>query len=183
MLQGAGVPFSWGAPQVDEEEAKARLLAAGAAPIAIAQHLAELKALGLPGEPDQLVLGADQVLEQEDGTILSKAGSRAEAAEQLRALRGREHRLHSAASLALQGQVVWREWESAMLAMRPLSDRFLDTYLDAEWEAVGGNVGVYRIEGLGAQLFERVEGSHWAILGLPLLPLLDELRRRGVLTS
>jgi septum formation protein len=142
-----------------------------------------LKALGLPGEPDQLVLGSDQVLEQEDGTILSKAGSRAEAAEQLRALRGREHRLHAAASLSLQGEAVWRDWESVTLTMRPFSDEFLEQYLDAEWEAVSGNVGVYRIEGRGAQLFDRVEGSHWAVLGMPLLPLLEELRDRGVLAS
>lgn len=183
MLERAGVPFSWASPGADEEEAKGRLLAVGAGAAAIAQHLAELKALSLPGGPDDLVLGSDQVLEQHDGTILSKASSRAEAAEQLRALAGREHRLHSAASLSYLGESVWRGLESATLRMRRLSDRFIESYLDQEWETVGGSVGVYRIEGPGAQLFEAVEGSHWAILGMPLLPLLEELRLRGVLTS
>ena len=182
MLADAGVPFGWSAPQVDEEEAKARLLAVGAAPPSIAQHLAELKALSLPGGTDELVLGCDQILEQDDGSILSKARSRAEAAEQLRALRGREHRLHAAASLAHRGEGVWRGMESATLVMRTFSEAFLQSYLDREWEAVRFSVGVYRVEGPGAQLFERVEGSHWAILGLPLLPLLEELRVQGVVT-
>ena len=182
MLADAGVAFRWSAPQVDEEEAKARLLGVGATPVSIAQHLAELKALSLPGGTDDLVLGSDQVLEQDDGTILSKAGSRAQAEEQLRALSGREHRLHSAASLVRRGVSVWRGMETATLTMRPFTEAFLQSYLDREWEAVRFNVGVYRVEGLGAQLFERVEGSHWAILGLPLLPLLEELRDQGVLT-
>jgi septum formation protein len=182
MLADAGVAFSWSAPHADEEEAKQRLLKVGASPAAIAQHLAELKALSLPGGTDELVLGCDQVLEQQDGTILSKARSRTEAEEQLRALSGREHRLHAAASLAHRGQAVWRFMETATLAMRSFSDAFLQDYFDREWEAVRSNVGVYRVEGLGAQLFERVEGSHWAVLGLPLLPLLEELREQGVLT-
>jgi septum formation protein len=183
MLENAGVPFDWGSPQVDEEEAKKRLVAVGARAAEIARHLAELKALSLPGGPEDLVLGSDQVLEQADGTILSKARSRAEGAEQLRALSGKEHRLHSAASLVLGGGAVWRGMETATLRMRSLSDGFIETYLDREWETVGSNVGVYRIEGPGAQLFESVEGSHWAILGMPLLPLLEALRTQGVLTS
>ena len=183
MLEAAGVPFDWGSPGANEEEAKARLIAVGAGAAAIAQHLAELKALSLPGGPDDLVLGSDQVLEQADGTMLSKAGSRAEAAAQLRALSGKDHRLHSAASLAQQGHVLWRWLETATLRMRPLSDAYIESYLDQEWETVGGSVGVYRIEGPGAQLFESVEGSHWAFLGMPLLPLLEELRRHGILAS
>ena len=183
MLEEAGVPFDWASPGADEAEAKARLVGVGAGAAAIAQHLAELKALSLPGGPDDLVLGSDQVLEQADGTILSKAGSRAEAAEQLRSLSGKEHRLHSAASLVQQGEAVWRGLETARLRMRSLSERFIASYLDREWEKVAGNVGVYRIEGPGVQLFEAVEGSHWAILGMPLLPILEELRHRGVVTS
>lgn len=182
MLEAAGVPFDWRSPSADEEEAKARLVRAGAGAAAIAQHLAELKALSLPGGPDDLVLGSDQVLEQADASILSKAGSRDGAAEQLRALSGKEHRLHSAASLALQGAVLWRALETATLRMRPLSNAFIERYLDQEWETVGESVGVYRIEGPGVQLFESVEGSHWAILGMPLLPLLEELRRHGIVT-
>jgi septum formation protein len=183
MLEAAGVPFDWASPGADEEEAKKRLLAVGAGAAGIAQHLAELKALSLPGGPDDLVLGSDQVLEQADGTLLSKARSKAEAAEQLRALAGKEHRLHSAASLVQQGEAVWRGLETATLRMRRLSDEFIAAYLDREWEQVAGNVGVYRIEGPGVQLFEAVEGSHWAILGMPLLPLVAELRRLGVVTS
>jgi septum formation protein len=183
MLEAAGVPFDWASPGADEEEAKARLVAVGAGAAAVAQHLAELKALSLPGGPDDLVLGSDQVLEQADGTMLSKAGSRAEAAEQLRALAGKEHRLHSAASLVQQGEAVWRGLETAALQMRSISDAFIEAYLDREWEIVAGNVGVYRIEGPGVQLFEQVEGSHWAILGMPLLPLLEELRGRDLVAS
>jgi septum formation protein len=183
MLEAAGIPFDWGSPGADEEKAKQRLVAVGAGAAAIAQHLAELKALSLPGRPDDLVLGSDQVLEQADGTMLSKAGSRSEASEQLRALSGKEHRLHSAASLVQQGQAVWRGMETATLRMRPLSEQFIETYLEQEWEEVGGSVGVYRIEGPGVQLFEKVEGSHWAILGMPLLPLLEELRGHGIMAS
>lgn len=183
MLESAGVTFDWASPGADEEEAKKRLVAADAGAASIAQHLAELKALSLPGGPDDLVLGSDQVLEQADGSILSKAGSRAEAAEQLRALSGKTHRLHSAASLVQRGQAVWRGLETATLSMRSLSDDFIEAYLDKEWEAVGGSVGVYRIEGPGVQLFAGVEGSHWVVLGMPLLPLLEELRQQGVLTS
>jgi septum formation protein len=182
MLADAGVPFSWSASHADEEEAKQRLLGVGASPASIAQHLAELKALSLPGGTDELVLGSDQVLEQADGTMLSKARSRMEAEEQLRGLRGREHRLHSAASLVHRGASVWRRMETATLAVRDFSEEFLQAYLNREWEAVRANVGVYRVEGPGAQLFERVEGSHWAVLGLPLLPLLEALREQGVLT-
>jgi septum formation protein len=183
MLEAAGVPFDWASPGVDEAEAKKRLVAVGAGAAAIAQHLAELKALSLPGGPNDLVVGSDQVLEQEDGSILSKARSRREATEQLHKLSGRTHRLHAAASLAEQREVTWRALETVTLQMRELSDDFIDTYLDKEWEAAGGSVGVYRIEGPGVQLFKWVEGSHWAILGMPLLPLLEELRLRGVLTS
>ena len=183
MLEAAGIPFDWGSPGADEEKAKQRLVAVGAGAAAIAQHLAELKALSLPGRPDDLVLGSDQVLEQADGTMLSKAGSRSEASEQLRALSGKEHRLHSAASLVQQGQAVWRGMETATLRMRPLSEQFIETYLEQEWEEVGSSVGVYRIEGPGVQLFEKVEGSHWAILGMPLLPLLEELRGHGIMAS
>lgn len=183
LLEQAGVSFDWAAPGADEEEAKARLLGVGAASVVIAQHLAELKALSLPGAADQYVLGSDQVLEQANGSLLGKARSRDEAAAQLLRLSGREHMLHSAASLAHRGEVVWRGSESATLRMRTLTDAFVESYLDQEWASVRGNVGVYRIEGPGVQLFEQVEGSHWAVLGLPLLPLLAELRELGVLAS
>jgi len=132
--------------------------------------------------PGDLVLGCDQVLAFGEATF-DKPESRAEAADQLRALRGQSHRLISAAVICEGGRPAWRQIETATLAVRTFSEDFLDRYLDAEWPALGGCVGGYRFEGLGAQLFAKVTGSHFAILGLPLLPLLDYLRVRGVLPS
>ena len=148
----------------------------------MAEMLAEMKARSLPAR-GSLVIGADQTLERDDGSMLGKPGSRAEALDQLRSLSGRTHHLHSAAVIAENGERVWGATESAALAMRSLSEAFLRDYLDREFEAVRNNVGGYRIEGLGAQLFESIEGSHFAILGLPLLPLLAYLRERGLLAS
>jgi septum formation protein len=182
MLSAAGVPFESMVPDVDEEAVKAELLGEGAGASAVASRLAELKALSVAALGD-LVLGSDQVLEREDGSILSKAGSREEAAGQLSSLAGRSHQLHSAAALAAGGQIVWRGMESVSLVVRRFSPAFLEQYLASEYEAVRFNVGAYRIEGMGAQLFERIEGSHFAILGMPLIPLLAELRRRGVIAS
>ena len=183
MLADAGVPFEFQPSAADEDGAKAELLSAGADAVEIAAALAELKALSIAAGPEVLVLGSDQVLEQEDGSILSKAASREEAAAQLRALSGRTHRLHSAAALALSGSIAWTGMETAVLRMRELSAGFIDDYLDCEFAAVRYNVGIYRIEGPGVQLFDDIKGSHFAILGMPLLPLLAELRRRGLVTS
>ena len=127
------------------------------------------------------MIGADQVLELDDGTMLSKPASRDDALDQLRRLSGQTHYLHSAAVVVEQGERVWGETESVAMDVRPLGEAFLQAYLDAEYEAVRGNVGGYRIEGMGAQLFEEVDGSHFAVLGLPLLPLLAYLRERGLL--
>jgi septum formation protein len=183
MLEAAGVAFETIAAPLDEEEAKAGLAAAGFEPRDTAEMLAELKAKSVAAGSDALVIGADQVLELEDGTMLSKPGSRAEALMQLRRLSGRTHWLHSGAVVAERGERVWGETETVAMDVRPLSEEFLQTYLDAEYEAVRFSVGGYRIEGMGAQLFEEIEGSHFAILGLPLLPLLDYLRDRGALQS
>lgn len=183
MLQRAGVAFEATASDLDEEAEKSRLLASGCDARSLAEELAASKALSVAKAVGSLVLGADQVLEAADGAILSKPRSRAHLAEQLRGLAGTTHRLHSAASLARDGQIVWRAMETASLTMRPLSEPFIEDYLAREWEAVRWNVGGYRIEGLGAQLFDLVRGSHFAILGLPLLPLLAELRRLGLLAS
>lgn len=183
MLAAAGVPFETASAPLDEEEAKAGLAAAGFEPRDTAEMLAELKAKSVAAGPDVLVIGADQVLELDDGTMLSKPGSKAEALAQLRRLSGATHYLHSAAVAVEGGERVWGETETVAMDGRPLSEEFLQAYLDAEYEAVRFNVGAYRIEGMGAQLFEEVAGSHFAILGLPLLPLLDYLRERGVLQS
>ena len=145
--------------------------------------LAEMKAKSVDSPGDALVIGADQVLELDDGTMLSKPATRQEALAQLRLLSGQTHYLHSAAVIVERSERVWGESESVAMEVRPLGDDFLEAYLDAEYEAIRNNVGGYRIEGMGAQLFEEVEGSHFAVLGLPLLPLLDYLRERGLLLS
>jgi septum formation protein len=181
MLEQAGVPFELADAPFDEEVAKAEL--AGLAPREIAGRLAALKAGSVASDAGDLVLGSDQVLELDDGTMLSKPGSREEAAAQLRRMSGRTHRLHSAAAIVEGSATVWRAIESVALTMRPLGDGFIRSYLDQEYEAIRWSVGGYRIEGPGAQLFERVAGNHFAVLGLPLLPLLAFLRERGLLAS
>jgi septum formation protein len=181
MLEQAGVPFEARSPELDEEAAKAGLVGAGFEPRGVAEELAQLKALSIEADPADLVLGSDQVLELDEGEMLSKPESREEAYDQLCALSGRTHFLHSAAVIAQNGEGIWWHSETAELAMRPLGSAFLQTYLDREYEAVRWNVGGYRIEGMGAQLFDRIEGSHFAILGMPLLPLLAYLRERGLL--
>lgn len=183
MLEAAGVAFETVPAPLDEEEAKAGLLAAGFEPRDTAEMLAELKAKSVAAGPEALVIGADQVLELDDGTMLSKPGSREEALAQLRLLSGGTHYLHAAAVVVEAGERVWGETQTVAMDVRTLSEDFLQTYLDAEYEAVRFNVGAYRVEGMGAQLFEEVTGSHFAILGLPLLPLLDYLRDRSVLQS
>jgi septum formation protein len=183
MLEAAGVPFEVVEAELDEQEAKAGLLATGFEPRDLAEMLADMKAHSISAPTGTLVLGADQVLEQENGATLSKPRSRAEAAAQLRGLSGRTHYLHSGAVIVEKGERVWGRTETAALSVRELSDGFIARYLDAEYEQIRWSVGGYRIEGPGVQLFEEVQGSHFAILGLPLLSLLDFLRTRGVLQS
>ena len=182
VLQGAGVPFEAVVSGVDEEALKARLLKRGADPRAIAEALAEEKALAVSRTRDGVVIGADQTLEV-DGRLYDKVETRAAAAERLRLLRGRPHRLHSAVAAAVDGAVVWRETVRAELAMRDFSDAFLEAYLVAEGDAALGSVGCYRLESQGAQLFARIDGDYFTILGLPLLGLLDLLRQYEVLPA
>jgi septum formation protein len=180
MLEAAGVPFEPVEAELDEEAGKAGLWGAGFDARGVAEELAQLKALSVRAAPGELVLGCDQTLERADGTMLSKPASRDEARGQLESLRGATHQLHSAAVVAEGGEGVWWGCETVGLTMRSFSDSFLDAYLDREWEHVRWSVGGYRIEGPGAQLFDKIEGSHFAILGLPLLPLLAYLRERGL---
>ena len=182
MLEQARVPFETVRSEFDEESAKAALIAERRDAWQIAGGLAFLKAVSAEDET-ALVLGSDQVLECADRSLLSKPRSPDELGEQLRKLSGATHRLHTAAVLTQGGEQVWTATETVSLGMRSLSDDFIQAYLQQEWNAVRWNVGGYRIEGMGAQLFDRIEGSHFAILGLPLLPLLAELRRLGLLTS
>jgi septum formation protein len=184
MLTAAAVPFEPMAAGVDEESLKAGLVAQGLDARALADALAEMKATKLSRRyPTRLVLGCDSVVQEADGALVDKAESRAEAAEQLKRLRGTTHKLASAAVICLGGAPIWRFVDVARLTMRNFSDAFLDSYLDAEWPAIGGCVGGYRLEGPGVQLFARIDGNHFTILGLPLLPLLDYLRTRGEIAA
>ncbi len=183
MLEAAGVRFELAEAELDEQEAKAGLVAAGFEPRNLAEMLAEMKARSVAAAPGALVLGADQVLERDDGSMLSKPRSREEALVQLRSLSGRTHYLHSGAVVIDGGERAWGRTETAALSVRRLGERFLQDYLDAEYDAIRWSVGGYRIEGPGVQLFAEIQGSHFAILGLPLLSLLDFLRQRGLLQS
>jgi septum formation protein len=184
MLTAAGVPFEAVSANVDEESAKAAMRAEGVAPRDLADRLAELKALRVSHrDPGALVLGSDSVVALEDGSMLDKPADRAEAGEHLRRMSGKRHELISAAVMAVDGRPVWRVVDRAKMFVRTLSDSFIDSYLDVEWPEISGCVGCYRIEGPGAQLFSRIEGSQFTVLGLPLLPVLDYLRVRGILTS
>jgi septum formation protein len=182
MLTAAGVPFTAEAARVDEESVKQAMIGEGTDGRRLADALAELKAVKVSRRhPEALVLGCDSTVEAADGGLIDKAESREESATQLRALAGTTHKLTSAAVVAQGGVPIWRHVDTAKLTMRPFSDAFLESYLDAEWPAIGGCVGGYRLEGLGAQLISRIDGDHFTILGLPLLPLLDWLRVRGVM--
>jgi len=184
MLDAAGVPHDAIPAYVDEDAAKIALRAEGAPPRAIADALAELKALRISQSvPGALVLGSDSLVAFEDGTTLDKPESREQAAEHLRLMSGKRHDLISAAVIAENGQPVWRVVDRAKMFVRPLSESFIEQYLDLEWPVIAGCVGCFRIEGLGVQLFSRIEGSHFTVLGMPLLPVLDYLRVRQVLPT
>ena len=181
MLTEAGVAFSVRVADVDEDAVKAVHDPADAAGLAL--ELAQAKALAVSRQDtDAWVLGADQTLGF-DGGLVSKAASLGEARARLTAMRGKVHQLHSGAALARNGQIVWSGLDTASLRMRRFSDSFLDAYLTAEGEALLACVGSYRLEGMGAQLFEAVDGDYFTVLGLPLWPVLAELRRAGVLPS
>jgi len=184
MLDAAGVPYEAIPARVDEDAAKEALRQRKVAPRDLADALAELKALKVSqAQPGALVLGSDSLVALEDGNTLDKPESREQAAAHLRRLSGKRHDLVSAAVMAVDGAPVWRVVDRARMDVRPLSEDFIQTYLDAEWPAISGCVGCYRIEGLGAQLFSRIEGSQFTVLGMPLLPVLDYLRVRGVMAS
>lgn len=182
MLENAGVPVMCVPAAINEQSIKHDLMAEGVLPRDMADCLAEAKARNVAFQyPDSLVLGADQILVQ-GSDIFSKAQTRAEAKEALKRLSGNSHQLISAAVVSHQGQAVWRTISSATLKVRPLSDSFIDQYLGKLGDAAFSSVGCYQLEGLGSQLFEKIEGDYFTILGLPLLPLLDFLRARGMIT-
>ena len=184
MLAAAGVPFEALSPGVDEDAAKEALRADGLDARGLADALAELKALRVSRRmPGALVLGCDQTLSLDDGSMIDKAVDRADAERILTLLSGRVHHLHSAAVVAFNGEAIWRHVERLRMTVRPLSRDFIRAYLDGDWDECRWCVGCYRIEGPGAQLFAKVEGSQFGIQGLPLLPLLDFMRVRGVLAA
>jgi septum formation protein len=182
VLKGAGVSFEVAVAGVDEEAVKIAMLAQGATPRDVADALAELKAVKISRSRPGFVVGADQTLEFEGG-LYDKAETLDAARDRLKLLRGKPHKLHSAVVVAKDGSPIWREVVSATLTMRDFSDAFLEDYLATEGEHALGSVGCYRLEGPGAQLFSRIEGDYFAILGLPLLGLLDLLRRHGAVAA
>ena len=183
ILRGAGVSFETLGSDVDETAIKTELLAAGASPRDIAERLAMEKARKVSrARPNAVVIGADQTLELA-GTLVDKAASLPEAHTRLRALRGRTHQLHAAVAAAEDGEIVWRATESPALTARDFSDAFLDAYLANAGQSLLASVGCYFLEGEGAQLFERVDGDYFAVLGLPLLPVLAMLRERDALPA
>ena len=183
ILAAAGLPVLVDPALVDEEEIRAAFLAEGRAAAACAMALAENKAQRVSvRHGGALVLGADQILDCA-GRWFEKPADIVAARAQLKALRGQRHTLVSAAAVVRNGSVVWHATDLAHLTMRRFSDGFVEAYIAATGAELLETVGGYRLEGLGAQLFERIEGDFFTILGLPLLPLLDFLRQHGALAA
>lgn len=183
ILRQAGIPIEVMPADVDESALKQSMRAERASVADCATALAILKAQRVSQrQPGALVIGADQMLEC-DGTWFDKPGDTAQAADQLRALRGKTHRLIAAVVVMRDGEVLWRHVEPARLTVRLFSDAFLESYLSAVGAAVCQSVGAYQLEGRGVQLFSHIDGDHFTILGLPLLPLLDFLRHHGVVLA
>lgn len=181
MLRRAGLDFEIRPARVDEDEIKLSLKAEKATPRQAAEALAELKAKrAARDDGDSFIIAADQMLACE-GVWYDKPAGMAQARQQLLSLRGKTHELTSAVVLARGGSIIWRHIDTARMTMRDFSDGFLDAYLAQAGEAVLSSVGCYQLEGLGVQLFSRVQGDVFTILGLPLLPLLDVLRENKVL--
>jgi septum formation protein len=176
MLDAAGVDYRPIKPEVDEDALKARLTGAPQ----IASELAAAKACSIAGK--DWVIGSDSVVSA-GGRLFDKPRGRDEAAEHLRFFSAKTMELTSAVALARRGKLDWRHVDTARLVVRNLSDAFIGDYLDAEWPEVGYTVGVFRLEARGVQLFDRIEGDHFTILGMPLIPLLGALRERGLLLA
>ena len=179
MLDAAGVEYEAIRPQVDEDALKSRANGKET----VAARLAEAKAsvVSVDQQADW-VIGSDSVVSVGE-RLFDKPRSREEAAEHLRVFSGKEMRLTSAVALARGGTTDWTHVDTAVLHVRPLSDAFIESYLDAEWPEVGYCVGVFRMEGRGVQLFDRIDGNYFTILGMPLIPLLGALRERGLLPA
>ena len=181
LLKAAGVDFIADPAELDEETLTARLIRRGADAVKVASELAGQKALSVSRRhPGRLVLGGDSVIEF-GGAFLGKCANMVEARALLHKLSAKEHLLVSAAALARDGALLWTHASPCRMSMRSLSHNFLDDYLAQEGSAILSSVGCYRFEGRGAQLFDKVDGDYFSVLGLPLLPVLAELRKEGVL--
>jgi septum formation protein len=180
VLEAAGIPVAIDPATIDERAVEARSPDAKSNPIVAAQLLAREKALDVSRRRPGLVLGADQTLAL-GVRRFSKPADRAAARDQLKALSGKTHALHSAAAVARNGEIEFEAVASAHLHVRPLSEEFVDAYLGAAGDRVTQSVGAYQLEGLGVHLFEKIEGDHFTVLGLPLLSLLTQFRRMGLL--
>ncbi|WP_165191093.1 Maf family protein [Caulobacter soli] len=182
ILRNAGVVFEAVGSGVDEDTAKAGLLAEGASPRDVADALAELKAFKVSTKRPGLVIGSDQTLEL-DGALFDKVDTVEAARERLIQLRGKVHKLHSAVVVARDGQPIWRVVETTKLSVRPFSDAWLDGYLARNAPDILSSVGCYFLEGEGVQMFDRIDGDYFAILGLPVVGLFDFLRLHGALEA
>jgi len=184
MMHAAGVAVEAMPALVDESSIKAALISTSAKPRDIADALAEAKAVKVSRKMrEPLVLGCDQLLVSADGEVFDKPETANDARAHLAKLSGKAHRLISAAVICEAGEPVWRVVDTATMTMRPLSDAFIDQYVALYWEQIRHCVGCYRIEAEGAQLFNSVNGSQFTVIGLPLLPVLDYLRIRGLLPT
>ena len=181
ILANAGLTVTVDPAHIDEQAVKTELRAHQAPVETVAVELAVRKATSVsPRHPGALVIGADQMLDA-GGEWLDKPADRAAAARQLAALSGRTHRLISGVAVVTDGEEIWRTADVVTLHMRRLSPAFIETYLDRVGSAALTSVGAYQLEGLGAQLFRRIDGDYFTVLGLPLLPLLTFLRERGII--
>jgi septum formation protein len=179
LLTQAGIPFEARPARVDEDAIKAALLMEEATPRDVADALAEFKARKIAEkDPGAVVIGSDQVLEYQ-GRILSKPETAEDAAEQLRTLRGKQHKLLSAVVVYHEAEPVWRYVGQVRLLMRDISDEYLADYVARNWPGIGESVGSYKLEEEGARLFSRIEGDYFTVLGLPLLELIGFLTQRG----
>ena len=182
ILDGAGLEYDVKTSLVDEASIKTSMIEMGAPPRDIADALAEAKAVKVSRDKDGLVIGADQIMVM-DGHIYDKPKTMDEARERLLSMRGKPHFLIGAVVICQNGQAVWRHASKTTLHVRDFSEGFVDDYLAAEGEDILSTVGAYKFEGRGAQLFSKVDGDFFSILGLSLLPVLDYLRIRGVLKT
>ena len=181
LLSNAGLTFRAQPARIDEAAIKAALLSEKASPRDVADALAEFKARKISEkEPGAVVIGSDQVLDLH-GAVLAKPADRQAVADQLWALRGKQHSLLSAVVVYENAKPVWRHVGQVRLKMRDISDSFLEAYIDRNWPGIGDSVGGYKLEEEGIRLFTRIEGDYFTVLGLPLMDLLGFLTQRGVI--